>query len=225
MKKILGLLAVFLMISANCFAMNFSQPVEIGWIGISQARGTAGGFCFKNETSNSGDYYTVYEKNNKNSYGKGIARFGSGRDSLYVYYDAYKNNKHVTNIGGDNLKNTIQVNVLNSWIYKITSDRGIIIYAIREWYGTESDWTILGRLENGNFVKYIDTTKITEKYIGLKNGNVSPVEYKMIKSQEDTIIINYSGHDRKTGRKFDVGEFRFKWDESAQWFGVEHVVY
>ena len=46
--------------------MTFQQPIEIGWIGISQRNG-AGGFMFKNETSNNGSYYTGHDKNNKYS--------------------------------------------------------------------------------------------------------------------------------------------------------------
>ena len=77
MKKFLGLLILLMMIASNCLAMTFSQPIEIGWIGISQVSKGAGGFMFKNETYNNGSYYTGYKKDNKDSYGKGNVQFGN----------------------------------------------------------------------------------------------------------------------------------------------------
>ena len=223
MKKFLGLwiMLMIMMIASNCLAMTFSQPVEIGWIGWSQ-RG--GGFSCKNFFYNDGDYYI---KNNKNTYGKGIAGFGNNNsNALYVHYDYYeveKSHNGTVYLGGKNLNNTVPIIILNDWIYEIDSDSGLTIYAIRFFYGPDSEFTIIGKQNDGKFVKYVDTQEISKKYFGIDTrGGASPIWYNIPKSKEDTIIIQYSNGKNP---KISIGEFRFKWDESAQWFGVEHIIY
>lgn len=219
LKKVILSVIASLLITTNCaLAMSFSQPLKIGWIGISQKDG---GFACRNASSNNGDYYTVYNKNNKFSYGKGTAKFGKDKDALYVFYDVYTDND-IIRIGGADRKNTVTISILNDWIYKIESDDGITLYPIRFWYGPESDWRIIGTQKNGKYVKYVDTVEITEKYFGfdIRNGP-SPVLYDIPICKGDTIIIKYKGHTSKN----NIGEFRFKWDNNAQWFSVEQVVY
>lgn len=107
-----------------------------------------------------------------------------------------------------------------TWVYKIPTDSTIKLYATREWYGSDSDWTIFGTKQNGEFVKYLDTLNITEKYFGIKiEGGASPIVYDVPKCSGDTIVIPYRN---RNGRD---GEFRFKWDDAAQWFSVEQVKY
>ena len=78
------------------------------------------------------------------------------------------------------------------------------------------------------YVKYFDTEDLCKQYIG-EDSNISIQE---IISNGDTLIAiyarcNYSPYDKN----FDVlnadelGEIRFKWDESAKWFGVEKIIY
>lgn len=45
-----------LIASTDCLAMNFSQPIEIGSLAISQTRG---GMRIENAIHNTGDYYTL----------------------------------------------------------------------------------------------------------------------------------------------------------------------
>lgn len=218
-SRFLGILTVALIFMVeNCSAMEFSQPVEIGTIRISQRNG-AGGFMFENATSNNGDYYTGYDKNNRYSYGKGVVKYGNGVDAIYVHYDAYNKDKPAR-FGKSEINNTVLVDVFNTWIYKINSNSGIMIYAIGEFYGPDREYTIIGTKKDGTFVKYVDTRNITKQYFGINTeGGGSPIVYNSIKCQGNTIIIPYNDH-RKTG-----GEFRFKWDEKAQWFSVEQVKY
>lgn len=216
-KMVLGVMLGTLMLSGNALAMTFSEPLEIGCIGMSQK---VGGFTCKNESANNGDYYTKYNKNNTHSFGKGVARFGNGADALYVHYNVYQNRGEVK-LGGENIANTVSLNILNEWIYRIKSDDGITLYAIRFWYGPDSDWRIIGRKKDGTFVKYIDTMDITEKYFGMSTYGASPVRYDIPVCQNDTMIIHYMG---QKSREY-LGEFRFKWDYNAQWFGVEQVAY
>jgi len=224
MKKFLGLLILLMMIASNCLAMTFSQPIEIGWIGISQVSKGAGGFMFKNETYNNGSYYTGYKKDNKDSYGKGNVQFGNGSDSLYVHYDAYKQNKNRVNVGSNNISNTVVLDVFNTWIYKISTDEGITFYAFREWYGPDSDWIIVGKKNDGVWVKYFYTNDVTKKYFAPSRHGASSANYGIPTCNGNTIIIRY-GINGASGDKKPSGEFRFKWDDKAQWFGVEQVMY
>ena len=221
MKKILFFTLMLMFIASNCFAMKFSQPVEIGWIGWSQ-RG--GGFYCENSFYNDGNYKVEYYNNKKRIKGeKGIAGFGNNSNALYVHYDynnVKKNHDDTVYIGGKNLNNTIPIKILNDWIYKIDSDSGITIYAIRFFYGPDSEFTIIGKKNDGTFIKYIDTRDISKKYFGINTeGGASPIVYNIPKSEGDTIIISYDNKNKKNG------EFKFKWDEAAQWFSVEQIIY
>ena len=71
--------------SGTVFAMKLYPMEEIGGIGISQAGGGGGGMYVGNASANTGDYYRVYNKNNKISFGKGVAKFGNGEDALFIH--------------------------------------------------------------------------------------------------------------------------------------------
>ena len=89
-------------------------------------------------------------------------------------------------------------------------------------YGPEKDFTIIGRQKNGKFVKYINTVDITNRYFGCGKHGASPIVYTNLQSVGNTLVVSYAtgGFPKKT-----IGEFRFKWDDKAQWFGVEQVAY
>ena len=211
--------------SGTVFAMQFYQMEEVGYIGISQAGGGSGGIYVGNASANTGDYYRVYNKNNKFSFGKGVARFGNGEDALFINYNAYQeNNRGVVYCGAENKANTVQMEIFNDFIYKINTDSGITLYPIRFWYGPDSQWRILGRQKDGKFVKYIDTEEITERYFGITVTKYGApfIVYDTVRCEGDTLVIEYSSDRIGKGLK---GEFRFKWDEAAQWFSVEQMVY
>lgn len=211
--------------SGTVFAMKLYPMEEIGGIGISQAGGGGGGMYIGNASANTGDYYRVYNKNNKISFGKGVAKFGNGEDALFIHYNVYQeNNRTLVYCGAENKDNTVSINVSSDWIYKINTDSGITLYPIRFWYGPDSQWRILGRQKNGKFVKYIDTEEITKRYfcITTTQHGAPFVVYDEVRCDGDTIVIEYVAGRRDTYRK---GEFRFKWDEAAQWFSVEQVAY
>lgn len=210
------------MIASDCFAMTFSQPVKIGRIGWFR-----GEFFCLNSFYEEGDYYTQYDKDDKKTYGrKGVVGFGNNSNALYVHYNSYeakKNRDGKVYLGGKNLSNTIPLDVQNEFIYQIDSNIGLTIYAIRFFYGPDSEFTIIGKKNDGTFVKYIDTREISKKYFGIdsKRG-ASSIFYNTPNSQDNTLVISYSdGRNVRT----PIGEFRFKWDDDAQWFSVEHIVY
>lgn len=68
--------------------------------------------------------------------------------------------------------------------------------------------------------------KIAQTYFG---GHIAykqrgGVDYDEPKFQNDTIIVTYKNYT-DIGKMINQGEFRFKWDEKAQWFSVEQVKY
>ena len=211
--------------SGTVFAMQFYQMEEIGGIGICQAGGGGGGMYVGKASANNGDYYRVYNKKIKISFGKGVARFGNGEDALFIHYNAYQeNSKTLVYCGSEDKGNTVQINVFSDHIYKINTDSGITLYPIRFWYGPDSQWCILGRQEDGKFVKYIDTEEITERYFGVTVTKYTApfIVYDTVRCEGDTLVIEYSSDRTSKGLK---GEFRFKWDEAAKWFSVEQIVY
>lgn len=214
MRKILLLvLCICFLFSGNCLAMQFSQPVKIGGICLNQS--TKQGISVEDASYNNGDYYTGVLKNNRSTYGKGVARFGNDKDALYVHYNYY------TDLGkfyfGDKDKqNTIvPPNIITIYdIYRIRSNEGVTIYPLYRFYSAESDYFIIGRRTDGRFVKYIDTKEITKRYFG-ENTHVI---YKNISTQGDTLTMEYQRYGNK---QIVEGEFYFKWDDNAQWFSVK----
>ena len=242
MKKILGVLLLLLIMSANCFAMRFSQPLETGFSIIKTQVG--GGTIVKNATQNNGDFYKrtyngqtiVFDgkgKNNLVKYGKGVASFGKGADALFAHYDSYSKDSKVY-FGGQNIKNTIPIDsmIYGEEIFKIATDEGITFYMIHTSYDLpdETWWTLIGRRKDGVWVKYFSSLEVTKKYFG-KQGNVwngLSICCDNFRVNDDTIIIEYSRYNKNSGKRgnpIKEGEFRFKWNDSAQWFGVEQIIY
>ena len=91
---------------------------------------------------------------------------------------------------------------------------------VHEWqFDVSGDkYSLLGRKSDGTFVKYFDTWSISEKYFG-KRFIPNRGFYDGWHCDRDTIIIEYARFGER-GKKIKIGEFRFKWDDKAQWFGV-----
>ena len=87
-------------------------------------------------------------------------------------------------------------------------------------YGPEADYLIIGKKSDGRFVKYIDTRDITRRYFGWDGTGVSPIVYLDMYTQGNTLIVPYYHLRNNKSRR----EFRFKWDDKAQWFGVEQII-
>ena len=99
-----------LIVSNGCLAMNFLQSIEIGCVAISQTRG---GMRIENAISNTGDYYTLNDRKNKSSFGRGIAEFGNKDDKLYIHYDAYQEDNTEVYVGSKDTSNTLKIHVFN----------------------------------------------------------------------------------------------------------------
>lgn len=207
-RKIVVMLSLCLIaLSSSCFAMTFSQPIKLGSVLLDFGR--IGGYMIEGATDNNGAYY----KGNKARYGKGIAQFGTGSDALYIHYDFQVSN--VFKIGDKNTINTVSVSTEGGgFIYQIKTDTNVVIYPIG--HGVVSgNYAILGKQKDGKFIKYIVTEDISQRYFGTDR-----VFYHDLICKGDTIIIPYEIMSNKK-----KGEFRFKWDDAAQWFGIEQVVY
>ena len=207
--------------SGTVFAMQFYQMEEIGRIGVSQRKG---GIIIENSIYNSGEYFNKYDKNNTTSYDKGFAKFGKGDDALYIYYDAYQKEPSRMRVGTEDRDNTVIMDMHWDTLFRIKASNGKVFYCINFAYGPDSQWCIAGCHSNGKFVKYIDTEEISKRYFGITTTKTGMpfVIYNKLRLDGDTIVIEYASAHRNEGLK---GEFRFKWDEAAQWFSIEQVVY
>ena len=211
-------------------AMNFSQPVKVGTI----VAANIGGVAFGDGVYNTG---LLAPNAKRGAYEKGVARLGEGSDALYFHYytGTYKNEyrDQVMLFGSKNINNTINVPILLADITKITNDKGMTMYVIHDSYDLpeENSYTLVGLDKEGKWVKYFDTNLIAKQYFGKPEKVLSDNSIWFDKwiCQGDTIIMQYSRYHRdlKNSRSGYVkeGEFRFKWDNAAQWFGIEQVVY
>ena len=240
MKKIFVAVVVsVLFVAQTALAMTFQQPVKVGRVsGTPQ-----GGFSIDGASYNNGTSFQngKLDKQWGKLYEKGIARFGDGDAALYMHYDCSPNKSrqywdaYAPKFGDKDAKRTVSL-----WagegetvtIYTTKNDSNVTLYLLRgegPIAGT-TNYILHGRRSDGIFVKYFDLEDINIKYFGLQKnkygttrGRLSPW-YKNLRCQGDTIIIDY---ERSHGRSGYVkeGEFRFKWDEAAQWFGVEQIIY
>mgnify|MGYP006874579077 FL=1 len=220
-KRMLGLIIGACMLAgSSCFAMQFSSVEKIGEAGISQAGRSGGGMVIINATHNTGDYYitNAYNAHNTQSYGKGVATFGDGDDALYMHYNMYDHTPTV--MGGKNIHNTIQWRFLIGYISRIRTDEGITLYAIQNTYGPEFDYVIIGRRTDGVWVKYLDTREITDRYWSKRKSGAPATAYRNLRTEGDTLVMDYRHWSDQ-----ENGEFRFRWDTNAQWFGIDKVVY
>lgn len=233
MKRILLCLALFAIVAFStsmASAISFSQPVKVGTI----VAANIGGFAFRDGAYNDG----ILAKNAKRgAYEKGIARFSEGQDALYFHYytGTYKNkySDQVMMFGSKNINNTIKVPILLAEVAKITNDNSMTMYVIHDSYDLpeENSYTLIGLNREGKWIKYFDTDSIAKQYFGKPERvwSDNSIWFDSWECRGDTVIIQYSRYHRglknNRGGYVKEGEFRFKWDDSAQWFGVEQVVY
>ena len=219
--------------------MTFSQPVEIGKVdGTPQ-----GGFSIEGASFINGSSYKNGQLNKQwgKLYEKGIARFGNGINALYMHFNCSNGIKgdywdiYSPKFGDQNAQRTVSMRAGEGeavHISQIKNDGSITLYLLcgnGPMAGT-TRYVLLGRRSDGVFVKYFDIEDINTTYFGLQKnkygttlGMRSPW-YKDCYCSGDTIIITYQ-RMQKNHNFVNEGEFRFKWDEKAQWFGIEQIIY
>ena len=229
MKKVFALIFVIFMMSSTCLAMTFSQPVKIGRVGGTPQ----GGIWIEDASYNNGTSYKngQLDKEWGKLYEKGIAVFGNGIDALYMHYNCSSNNRDAyrPKFGDKNALRTTSLGANEGesiTINLIKNDSRITLYLLHgegSAAGTEN-YILLGRRSDGVFVKYFDTHEITKKFFGEKLSLSTRPWYSKFYCQGNKMIIEYKRHHDRQGY-LNEGEFVFKWDDKAQWFSIEQVVY
>ena len=134
--------------------------------------------------------------------------------------------------GGKDISNTLAITTgEHTKVFNINTDNNMMFFVVFSVSNPGNDCYVLGKSSNGRFVKYLDTEDITKRFFGTSTVESSfSMYYQECACRGDTIIIpyriNYLVKTYPTS-KYDIrqGEFRFKWDDKAQWFGIEQVVY
>lgn len=228
-----GLVMSFYIFVSICSAMQFSQPVEIGRIGGNPV----GGFSIDGADYNNGSLYRDQFKGVWGTlYEKGIARYGEEGKSLWVHYDCsherergYKEayapffGNREGNIGANLMAgegDCVKINVLKN-------DGGITLFFVACngcVVGTEH-YVMMGYGKDGKFVKYLDVGEVAEKYLGKGSFCMKGCFLRKYYCRGNTIVVEYVDPKISKNYQTPVGEFRFKWNDKAQWFGAEHIVY
>ena len=198
------LLATALVMStaASCFAMQFSQPVEIGSSFCDHFIGK--GHTIEGATEiKANKYYHPIKKAYLGCYDKGYATFDGGK--LYVYYDGA--NQCLIRIGASDRTNTVQTAC--GGISKINTDQGITLYLLTGDGEGYPSYALVGKRADGRFVKYVDGTAIDKAY----RINSAPYWYTF-DVNKDNIIVHY--HDGNINIKL-------QWDEAAKWFSYARL--
>jgi len=202
------ILAVFFM-AGNCFAMKFSQPIEIGRIFHTPSSG----IIIRKADAISGNSNRTFQ--DEKTYDKFTARWGDEVNGIYCHWDKYP-----PNFGGRNEFFPVQM-MVDASIQQIKNNENMPLYMV---VITGSDirniiFYLIGKQQDGKWVKYFDTQTIKQNYPLTRMGYLN----EKFSVRDDTIIIAYG--QIQNMNQTSIGEFRFKWDEAAQWFSVEQVKY
>lgn len=198
MKKFFALMICLLMISAQASAMNLTLNKSIGLISLNYGQ---------NELQIKG--YTHLDGN----FSKGVAQFGN----VYFHFDCRLesiNADAASRFGSSDFANTVPVYTFegSTQISPISSDDGREFYLLATETGGGGSMKVIGS-RGGKWVKFFDTLDLKQsKQIGwdwyLQN----------LYTDGDKIIFVYEDWQNKK-----LCTVIYKWDESAQWFGVEIV--
>ena len=235
MKKIFVAVVSVLFVAQTALAMTFQQPVKIGEVIYPPY----GYFEIKGATYHKGSRCSRTDEPYKhalNLYEKGTAQFGTGNDALYFHYDEntkgedplYKGGRFsLSRFGSKDINNAVQILPgipTNIWRVKTNSNRTFFIIEQGSAAGFGICHVVIGKNKDGKWVQFFDTRDVKKQYLGEKAERNIGGEWGVFHFAENTIIMKYGKY-----RRIDVfnaqGEFRFKWDEAAQWFSIEQVVY
>ncbi|MBO6179819.1 MAG: hypothetical protein J6O04_11625 [Selenomonadaceae bacterium] len=224
LKKVIFVLAgVCFVFGANAFAMTFTQSVKIGTMGFPM-QAPYHGFIITGEAQNTGKPYKE-QTNNVKTYKKGVACYGNGDGALYCDYDfEAKDFSQSVKFGG---KDNYVVHLGGSFkdIFKIENTDNLPMYAIYHKYCV-TELNILGKQKSGKWVSFINSKEISKRFFGGKDAYKEDggVMYDAPVCVGESIVIKYFRW-HWNGESQPEGEFRLKWDDKADWFGIEQVVY
>lgn len=205
-------------------AIQFSQMERVGCIGYANM----GGFFIEEATYNYGKNPSI-GLGHKTVYDKGTAKYSNGMDALYFHYNTgryaggIKYDKSYSKFGAENIENTIQVDIMMPELFKISSDENITLYVIKDSddLPEENSYMVIGRRADGVWVKYIDTKMFVGDYLGRNGYDLGDMIV-----ENDIIRLFYKTYDyHRWQNTTSKGEFCFKWDDAAQWFSIEQIIY
>ena len=230
MKKFLGLTLMLMFIASNCFAMSFFQPEEIGKITYPPI----GDMTIKNATYISSKPSGKFQNSVTYPYDS-LIKFSDGENAIFVNHKSgYMN---FPKFGDKNIENSIKIELglYGATIFQVKNDSNIKFYLIRteDAMASSINWICIGKKDD-QWIKYFDIRDIRKKYFGNNNtirlffssgsyeSSGGDSRYARTYCKNDTIIMEYKYYENNVSK---TGEFRFKWDDAAQWFGVEHIIY
>ena len=200
-KKFFAATFALLLLTAQAHAMTFQQPVKIGLAGIGGRNGLRIEDATKIDATQNGDSYT-----------NGYAIFG---DKLYLHFDDATADDFRSGswFGSSDKSNTIQYYVFegSTSISRLPNDAGIDMYLLTTEFGAGNSVTVIGN-RDGKWVKFFDTND-AKKIFGLRGWYTSD-----IRVSGDTITLSMTSFDQKNSC-----ELRYRWDESAKWFGIQKI--
>lgn len=205
--------ALFLLANVSLVdAMQFSNPVKIGSYyntragGPSLARGE--GYTKLTDTQCVFGYgNTALKFTHKNMYGairRGRQEGSSTCTGVYIGQQKVESLRY-----------------LNGEIYRITGDQGEVFYFVYGGAALDRSFALIGLCE-GSYYHAIEISDLSP-YVGSDLRSVGSADDLILSTPQtvdDEILV-----DVKDYRKNTVGQFIFKWDESAQWFGIEYQSY
>lgn len=227
----LFVVAIIALMSPTCLAMKLESSTELGSIATLPP---SGAFRIEGAVSNEGILAKEKEYKSGRDYARGVACFGSDEDALYVHYDnsyfytedfgenVFRSKELVNScrMGDSDIANTIVMPLgfpHTCTIYQINNDTGTKMYLLQYDIGAIPSYKMIGKRQDGNWVKYFETT-VAEQYYGMKlafchnyrlDGNSVIFEYGRYSAEENKFITNI--------------ELQFIWNDEDQWFGVEIV--
>ena len=224
MKKFLGAAVATLLISNTSFAMNFSQPVQIGQIGFP-VQSPYNGFIITGANENTGaaqieEGQFLNDGTPLKTYVKGVARW----DKLFCDYDFNDDDYlHSIKLGGRG-NYVLASDMSFKDIFKIDSDEDLTLYVFYHEYCT-THLNIIG-CQNGVWQNYIDSKNISEIYFEGNDGYKmdGSIFYDKTKCSDDKIIIPYRRWHWE-GTSDVEGEIRLKWNYALKWFSIEQIKY
>lgn len=206
------LLTIFLLLSTlmfctMCYAMEFQQPVNIGWYSNSRAGGPSKAVA-QGYTSATSNTFT----------------FGTGAHALTF---KYKNN--YGSMGGTSSstqavyigKQAVPIKCYGyPDIYRINSTEGDVFYlGVGVMAGPHQVFALMGKCGSQGYINAITMNNLTQyiknlPYLDIPDARVLLEPY----CQGNQIILPYTVREtNKTGR------FVFTWDSRAKWFGISLI--
>ncbi len=224
MKKLASFVSTIVLTTAfstTCAAMQFQQPVFIGSIAGIYAGGPHPVKTWKISKE-------VVVKNKAMTMGKGkTALIFKYKDTPTTYDNSkYRNITSIVSGNGNVFPDKTNGHIWpNHTVYQINGENGIVAYVDIEPCGAidPDGMCIRGLWKDGKAVTYVGDVYQFAK--GIDDAHFF-FKDKSIRVMNNTICVPYTLKSGEFSQKhIRDGEFRFKWDDKAYWFGIEDVVY